>query len=144
MATEEEAEDETQTSLIVSSEKEANTYAHVKAAFEQICFRVESPYVFVKLPKRKVPGKMPDILSVEKVRSYFADIMYWEEKVNKKGIKKWVKKASLAGGCKTAASARSARSMWTPRARVAASTTSGQATLVTLCHQCPMMRLRGS
>jgi hypothetical protein len=91
MATEEEAEDETQTSRIVSSEKEANTYAHMKAAFEQICFWVESPYVFVKFPKRKVLGKMPDILSVEKVRSYIADVVYWEEKVNKKGKKKWVK-----------------------------------------------------
>ena len=104
-------EEKTQTSLIVSSEKEANTYAHVNASFEQICFRVESPYGFVKIQKHKVPCKMPDILSVEKVRSYFADIMYWEEKVNKKGIKKGVKKASLTGGCKTTASARSARSL---------------------------------
>ena len=47
--------------------------------------------MFVKFLKRKVLGKMPDGLSVEKVRSYFADVMYWEENVNKKGKKKWVK-----------------------------------------------------
>ena len=92
---EEEAEEETLLTLISSRNKQAKTYAHVKAAFERICFRVESPYTFVKLPKHKVPGKMPDTLSVEKVKSYFADVQYWVEEVSGEGNTNWVAKGFI-------------------------------------------------
>ena len=89
------AEEEPHPLLISSGKKEECTYAHVKTVFECKCFRVESPYVFVKLPKHKVPGEIPDILSVEKVKSYFADVHFWEEEEDKQGNKEWVAKSFI-------------------------------------------------
>ena len=78
--------------LIVSSEKDANTYECVKKAFERTCFRIESPYLFAKLPKVPKLGQIPDLLRYDQIKTYYADVRYWDTQEDEDGAAKWVSK----------------------------------------------------
>ena len=85
-------DDDRMTPMIIDESKAANTYEQVKAVFERTCFKVRSPFAYAMLQDDM---HTPDMLTPEKLKSYFANLYYYKkgedcEWIERLFINRWV------------------------------------------------------
>jgi hypothetical protein len=74
----------TSTDIVMHSDQpEDNTYELVKERFEKVCFKVRTPFVYLRLEQRKDCSKAPELcyLKHHELQNFYCSLTYYEKNV---------------------------------------------------------------